>query len=1357
MGKVTALFLDTITEKSGHSMTGFAVSVCLTPAAPSPLPIPYPTFGTVAEGIIDPCMRTKIEGAKILTVGGCMKACHGNEPGTLKEVVSLNTAGPCFPWLGAPVVFIELGMAGITGSLGQMNKSITVGAGASASGTGGGGSAGGGGGGGGAGAPGAGGPQGPSGGGGGGGGGSHQGASGPGSSSAPPAEHTCQNGHPVDVVSGNVVDEAVDLALPGAIPFIWKRYYSSARRRDEGATLGPGWAHGFEQRIEDDGKVLILREAQGRSVFFERVRPGEETFHRRERMTLRCEAEGHYSVYRSDDRLVYEFSAFEAGGAASLRAVRDAWGNAIELYYENERLARILDTAGREIRVLWDNGRIRRLEVRVAGALERWFDYKYASLGPRCLIAAVDALGHADTYEYNSGARMIATTIRRGVRFQYEYDGVTGRCTRTWGPDGLYEVDLRYDAPTKSTVAEGEEPRVYTWDDQGHATRIATPGGEVLEESAYDDDGFLIAEVNGAGEGFKYWYDARGNLVRIVDAMDRVTAIEYDARDLPARRTTPDGLVTTYAHDDKGALTHITYPSGEWYGFTHDDRGRLTGVYGASGRLRTYEYDAQHNLIAETDARGARTAYAYDVLGRPVSRTDALGRATRVVQDRLGRPTALRLPDGGAVQRLLDPHGKVIRETDPLGRATTMEYAGMGVLTRLVEPGGREWKFAYTTKERLREIKNPRGEVYSFTYDDAGRVVEETTFDGRTLIYTYNDGGRLARIGYPDESFRLFSYDRAGELLGEEASDGSRVGYARDHVGRLLGAALVEAGGERIETLFERDALGRVVAARQGDRAIRYAHDALGRRIERLLPNGARTRYAYDLEDALVGVEHDGYRLLIERDALGREIQRSAGEGRVAIRSGYDAMDRLIDQRVTAPSPADGVPAALVQRQWHYDRAGRVTRIDDARWGSTAYAYDRVDQLVEAGRGATREVFAYDAAGSLVAALEGLRRSEEPWSEGGVRPDEPWEIAPGNLLTRTKGAKYTYDKRGRRAVKLELGGGGGEGRATTYQWDVRDRLREVRLPDGTRVLMQYDALGRRVRKDVVPPGRGARITAYLWDGDELAAESDTERGLRIFVHAPGTFVPLLQQERGEVFTYVNDHLGTPKELIDPAGMVAWSAAHSAWGKVVETRADAIGEQNRGRKVDSPFRLLGQVADEETGLCFTRFRCFDPEVGRWLSPDPLGFAGGKDLFGFDGSPTGMVDPLGLSGGNPHGGDGTGGPKTASGKPLPDLSKLGLPSEEEKALGETIEQIEGLRPAPTPPNPQARNWGAEFRNNRRPYPHLPLRPKGYYKEYTVPTSGATDRGSRRIVTGKSGELFYSTNHYGDNGGKPFTRIR
>ena len=122
MGPVTALSLKVITETSGHSVTPLGVSVCMTPAAPSPLPIPYPVVATSAEGINDAPLRTKVNGVKLATVGSSLKACHGNEPGTLKEVVSLNTAGPVFLVTGAPTVLVELGATGTTGSLCVSNK-----------------------------------------------------------------------------------------------------------------------------------------------------------------------------------------------------------------------------------------------------------------------------------------------------------------------------------------------------------------------------------------------------------------------------------------------------------------------------------------------------------------------------------------------------------------------------------------------------------------------------------------------------------------------------------------------------------------------------------------------------------------------------------------------------------------------------------------------------------------------------------------------------------------------------------------------------------------------------------------------------------------------------------------------------------------------------------------------------------------------------------------------------------------------------------------------------------------------------------------------------------------------------------
>src|SRR5688572_23950426 len=98
---VKACNTDTIHKGSSHVATPNAVSVCITPAAPSPLPLPYPVIGNSAEGIIDPPTRTKIEGQIICTVGSAFKSCHGNEPGTQKETMSFNTTGPCFPVTGA--------------------------------------------------------------------------------------------------------------------------------------------------------------------------------------------------------------------------------------------------------------------------------------------------------------------------------------------------------------------------------------------------------------------------------------------------------------------------------------------------------------------------------------------------------------------------------------------------------------------------------------------------------------------------------------------------------------------------------------------------------------------------------------------------------------------------------------------------------------------------------------------------------------------------------------------------------------------------------------------------------------------------------------------------------------------------------------------------------------------------------------------------------------------------------------------------------------------------------------------------------------------------------------------------------
>jgi RHS repeat-associated protein len=87
---------------------------------------------------------------------------------------------------------------------------------------------------------------------------------------------------------------------------------------------------------------------------------------------------------------------------------------------------------------------------------------------------------------------------------------------------------------------------------------------------------------------------------------------------------------------------------------------------------------------------------------------------------------------------------------------------------------------------------------------------------------------------------------------------------------------------------------------------------------------------------------------------------------------------------------------------------------------------------------------------------------------------------------------------------------------------------------------------------------------------------------------------------------------------------------------MDSASDETSSNQREWAVNSPFRLHGQYYDAETGLGCTRHRYFDAQTARWCSPDPIGIAGGMNLFGFNRAATVAADPLGLTDGGPHGG-------------------------------------------------------------------------------------------------------------------------
>ncbi|MCX7111594.1 MAG: RHS repeat-associated core domain-containing protein [Proteobacteria bacterium] len=91
----------------------------------------------------------------------------------------------------------------------------------------------------------------------------------------------------------------------------------------------------------------------------------------------------------------------------------------------------------------------------------------------------------------------------------------------------------------------------------------------------------------------------------------------------------------------------------------------------------------------------------------------------------------------------------------------------------------------------------------------------------------------------------------------------------------------------------------------------------------------------------------------------------------------------------------------------------------------------------------------------------------------------------------------------------------------------------------------------------------------------------------------------------------------------------WSANYSAWGKRLGT-ADVTQEHKAHGQTGCNLRFQGQYWDEETGLHYNTFRYYDPEIGRFISPDPIGVEGGFNLYAYVPNPTGWVDTWGWTG-------------------------------------------------------------------------------------------------------------------------------
>ena len=135
------------------------------------------------------------------------------------------------------------------------------------------------------------------------------------------------------------------------------------------------------------------------------------------------------------------------------------------------------------------------------------------------------------------------------------------------------------------------------------------------------------------------------------------------------------------------------------------------------------------------------------------------------------------------------------------------------------------------------------------------------------------------------------------------------------------------------------------------------------------------------------------------------------------------------------------------------------------------------------------------------------------------------------------------------------------------------------------------------------------------------AENNTAgQAQRSYIYLNG--VPLaVVNSFGQIDYVLSSHLGQPQKMVNSGGLLIWDQVTDEFGQLVS--------QQVGQSSDNALRFPGQIADAATGLYYNYFRDYEPGLGRYIQPDPIGVKGGIDPYGYAAErPVVAIDPLGL---------------------------------------------------------------------------------------------------------------------------------
>ncbi|MCF3124860.1 RHS repeat protein, partial [Streptomyces arenae] len=1062
-----------------------------------------------------------------------------------------------------------------------------------------------------------------------------------------PTKGRCKNGDPIDMVTGEMIMGKTDFALPGLLPMVLRRTHLSTYRW--GRYFGESWASTLDERLELDEQGVLFASEDGMILSYPVPSPGAVVMPA-EGPRWPLEWDGGSAPLRITDPgtgHVRHFSPLDRAGADQaaftlpLRAISDRNGHRVTVDREQDGTPTAMrHSGGHRVVVESEGGRIIRISVPGAQGAKgdtacgkqddtELLRYAYDDRGN--LTEIYNSSGLPFRLAYDDESRISSWTDRNGSWYRFTYDE-RHRVVRGQGADGFLDCVVAYDTERRRTTYSDSLgfTTTYDYNDLLQVTAETDALGNV-RRSEWDRYNNLTSSTDANGARTEYTHDGYGNLTSVTRPDGAGLSATFNELRLPVEVVDSDGAVWRHRYDERGNLVETTDPTGSPTRYRYDGQGHLAAVVDALGAERRIECDAHGLPVVEIDPLGWTTRFERDTFGRIVAVRDQLGGTTALTWTLEGKLSRRTNADGTTERWSYDGEGNLLEHRAPGGALTRFETGHFNLTTARIDPDDSRFEFTYDTELRLREVRDARDLVWSYARDPVGNVVTETDFNGRTLAYRYDAARRLAeRVNGAGQTTR-FIRNPMGKVV-EQSCDDRITTYAYDTADRLIGAE-----NEHTRIHFVRDRLGRVVEESCNGASTRASYDANGRRTSFTTPSGVPAIWEYDAGNRPTGLRVAQRSMEMAYDGSGHEVERLLFPG-VLLAQEWDDNHRLTRQSLMGAAAS----GSEWRRDFRYHRDGHLAGIAEQDGSTRGLVLDRAGRVVEVNGKDWSESYAYDGSGN-VSSASWPTAGEGDAADSAVQGDRHYS---GTLLHRAGRTFYEYDAQGRTVRKSQklLSG---KSRVWTYAWDAEDRLVRAAVPDGTTWHYRYDPLGRRVEKrHHGADGRELERISFVWDGARIAEQvrvdgSTREKNVTTWQWKPDSLRPVAQSEHraldtgvelpqdeidARFYAVITDLTGTPTELVDESGSVAWRSAQALWGSSTG-RSRETGDSGGG--ATCPLRFPGQYLDEETGLHYNHFRYYEPDTARYQSPDPLGLAPAPNHHSYVPNPTAWVDPLGLS--------------------------------------------------------------------------------------------------------------------------------